>query len=75
VLDRDAFFNTAPHMRSQLLLRPRLPCEGDHRHLELAATRHRIQRGEDLLVGEIPGCAEDHQRVGSNVVHFGAGRS
>ena len=36
----------------------------DDRHVELAAPHQRVQRGEDLLVGEIAGGAEEHQRVG-----------
>jgi hypothetical protein len=32
--------------------------------LEHSALHHRIERGEDHLVGQIAGHAEDHQRVG-----------
>ena len=37
----------------------------DHRHVELAARDHGLQRGEDLLVREIAGGAEEHECVGS----------
>ena len=42
----------------------------DHRHVEVAALHHRLQRREDLLVGQVAGGAEEHQRVGvGSVVH------
>ena len=55
----------------QLLARPGRPRDADHRHVELAAPRHRLQRGKDLLVGEIAGDAEEDQRVAAaGVAHF-----
>ena len=44
----------------------------DDRHVEVAALHHRLQRREDLLVGEVAGRAEEDQRVG---VRFAHGRS
>jgi len=37
----------------------------EDRHIQASALHQRLQRGKDLLVGEIPGDAEQHQRVGS----------
>ena len=36
----------------------------DDRHVEVAALHHRLQRREDLLVGQIAGGAEEDQGVG-----------
>ena len=41
----------------------------DDRHVEVAALHHRLQRGKDLLVREIAGRAEEHERVGLGVAH------
>ena len=35
----------------------------DHRNVEVAALQHRLQRREDLLVGEVARRPEEHQRV------------
>ena len=37
--------------------------DADHRHVEMAAPDHRLQRREDLLVGQVAGGAEEDQRV------------
>ena len=41
----------------------------DHRHVEVAALDHRLQRREDLLVGQVAGGAEEDQGVGMGVAH------
>ena len=41
----------------------------DDRHVEVAALHHRLQRREDLLVGQIAGGAEEDQGVGMGIVH------
>ena len=43
--------------------------DADHRHVEVAALDHRLQRREDLLVREVAGRAEEDQRVGVGVAH------
>ena len=44
----------------------------DDRHVEVAAPDHGLQRREDLLVGQVAGGAEEHQRVGlSGCGHHG----
>jgi hypothetical protein len=48
---------------------PILPGHGDHGHVEPAAARHGLERGKDLLVGEVSGRAEEHQRVGLKLAH------
>ena len=61
-----------PPCFSRLSARPRLELveiparlgHADHRHVEVAALHHRLQRREDLLVGQIARGAEEHQRVG-----------
>ncbi len=41
----------------------------DDRHVEIAAFHHRLQRREDLLVGQVAGGPEEDQRVGMGCVH------
>ena len=41
----------------------------DDRHVEVAALHHRLQRREDLLVGQIAGGAEEDQGIGMGVAH------
>ena len=41
----------------------------DDRHVEVAALHHRLQRREDLLVGQIAGGAEEDQGVGMGFAH------
>ena len=41
----------------------------DDRHVEVAAFHHRLQRREDLLVRQVAGGAEKHQRVGMGSSH------
>ena len=51
--------------RAQLLeVQARLG-DADDRHVEAAAPHHRLERGEDLLVGEVAGGAEEDERVGA----------
>ncbi len=67
----------APPCFSRLSLRPRLQLvevpaglgDADHRHVEMAALDHRLQRRKDLLVREVAGGAEEHQRVGMELAH------
>ncbi len=55
----------------QRVLRPRVELvqvppglgHADHRHIERAALHHRLQRGKDLLVGQVAGRAKKHECV------------
>ena len=49
---------------AELLERPARLGDADDRHVEAAAPDHRLQRREDLLVGEVAGGAEEDERVG-----------
>ena len=49
---------------AQLLERPARLGDADDRHREVAAADHRLQRREDLLVGQVAGGPEEHQGVG-----------
>ena len=50
----DAFTRT----RAKLFDRPVRPGDADHRDVQMPAAGHRVQRGEDLFVGEIARCPE-----------------
>ena len=52
-----------PRTRLQLLERPPGLGHPDHRTVEVAVLDHRLERGKDLLVGQISGRSEEHQRV------------
>jgi len=41
----------------------------DHRHVEVAAFDHRLQRGKDLFVGQIACGAKKNQGVGMGIAH------
>ena len=56
--------NALPDMRAQLLGAPRRRGDTDHGHLELVAPAHRKERRKNLLVRQITGDTEQHQRVG-----------
>ena len=55
--------------RAQLVERPAGLGHADDRHVETATLGHRLQRGEDLLVGQIARRPEKHERVGMCVAH------
>src|SRR4029077_21218142 len=42
----------------------------DHRYIKMSALHHRLQRRENLLVGQVTGCAEEDQRVGMRIAHM-----
>ena len=43
--------------------------DADHRHVEMAAFHHRLQRWKDFLVSQIAGCPEENQSVGMGSAH------
>jgi hypothetical protein len=48
----------------------------DHRHAKVPTLEHRLQRREDLLVGQVARGAEEHQGVGASPGrHLSAGFS
>src|SRR5215470_12818911 len=57
--------HTVASPRAHLLEVPAGLGHADHGHLEAAATCYRLQGGEDLLVGEIAGGAEEYECVGA----------
>src|SRR5262245_11464468 len=61
--------DTVPGARFQLIAGPAGLGDPDDRDVEVAAARQRLQRGKDLLVGEVTGRPEEHERVGLLVTH------
>src|SRR5262249_25860750 len=57
---------------AELLELPARLRHADHRHVEVTTADHRLQRGKDLLVGEIARRAEENQRVGARRAHLPA---
>src|SRR5215471_2901656 len=55
--------------RLQLIEIPTRLRNPDDRRVEMAALHHRLQRREDLLVGEISGGAKKDQRVRVGITH------
>jgi hypothetical protein len=43
--------------------------DSDDRHFQMAAPGHGEERGKDLLVGEVAGGAEQHQRIRLRFTH------
>ena len=68
-VDAAVLFNAVACARDQLIPVPRGLGNPDHRHIEMPALHHRLQRREDLLVREIACGAEKHQRVGMSFAH------
>src|ERR1700722_11259072 len=54
---------------AELIEIPALFCNADHRHIEIAAFHHRMQRREDLLVGEVAGRTEENEGVRMEIIH------
>ena len=55
--------------RAKLFDRPVPPRDADDRDVQMAAASHRVQRGKDLLVGEIARCPKQDQRVRLRLRH------
>jgi hypothetical protein len=55
--------------RAHLIEAPRLTRDRDDRHAQLIAPGHRLQRRKDLLIGQVAGGPEQHERVGARVGH------
>ena len=65
LVDGAARRHALPHAINQLLAWHRQPADSDDWHVQLPADDERLQRGEDFLVSEIAGDAEDDKRVGT----------
>src|SRR5260370_15449359 len=55
------FFEAVVRTRAELVERPARFCNADNRHIEMTAVQHCQQRGKDLLVGQVAGCAAKDQ--------------
>ena len=55
--------------RFQLVKAPAGLGDANHRHIEVAAFDHGLQRGKDLLVRQVPGRAEKDQGIGFDIAH------
>ena len=53
----------------QLIKIPTGPGHTDDRHIEVPTLQHRLQRRENLLVGEVAGGAEEDKRIGTRFAH------
>ncbi len=69
--------DTAVLLEAVLCARPKLVevpaglSDTDHRNIEIAPLQHRLQRGEDLLVGQIARCAEEDKGIRVRITHIG----
>ncbi len=63
------FLQAVVRPRPKLVEVPASLGHADHRHVEVAALHHRLQRREDLLVCQIAGGAEEDQGVGMGIAH------
>ena len=64
VVDPAGFADAVLGALAQLRQAPLRGGDADHRDVEDAPLRHRIERRKDHLVREVAGDAEQHQRVG-----------
>ncbi len=58
--------------RSQAIEIPVCLGDADDRYGEMSAADHRLERREDLLVGEVSGRTEEHEGVGALQTHMPA---
>src|SRR6185369_15775696 len=56
------------HPRAQSFERPAFPRDADDRDIEVAPPLDRLQGGEDLLIRQVPGRAEDDEGVAAGFV-------
>src|SRR5262249_52336963 len=68
-IEAAVLLDTVPGACFQLIECPAGLGDPDNRNVEVAVARQPLQRGKDLLVGEISGGAEEHERVGLVVTH------
>ena len=68
-IEAAVFFETVAGPLAELVEVPVRLGDADHRHVQAAAFDQRLQRGKDLLVGEIAGGAEEDKHVGTGCGH------
>ena len=68
-IDAAVLLEAVARALAQLLEVPAGARNADHRNRELAATDKRLQRGKDLLMGEITGRTKEHERIGAEHRH------
>ena len=74
LVDAAVVLEAVPRALLELLEPPARAGHAHHRHVQRAAAGQALERGEDLLVGEIAGGAEEDEGVGGIRVHRGPGR-
>ena len=62
-------FHAVARPRLELVQVPAGLGHADHRHIQMAAADHRLQRREDLLVRQVARGAEEDQGVGVKFAH------
>src|SRR5262245_14890275 len=72
LVDPAVLGDARPHTLLELLERHAAPRDPDDRDVEVAAAGHRMERGKDLLVGEIAREPEEDERVGARPRHLRA---
>src|SRR5262245_37648731 len=70
LVDAPGLGDAGPGTPDELLARPLGPRDADHHHVQTPAPRQGVERREDLLVGEITGRAEEHERIRQPVLLF-----
>src|SRR6202040_1573856 len=63
-IDAAVFLQAVVRPRAKLIQIPSGLGYTNHRYIKMSALHHRLQRRENLLVGEVTGCAEEDQSVG-----------
>src|SRR5262249_52911518 len=74
-IETAVLLDTVARPGTQLVDAPAGPRYANHRHVEMAALRHRLQRGEYLLVRQVARGPEEHQRVGCPFAHDALSRA
>src|SRR6266446_1053908 len=68
-IDSAVFLQAVVRPRAKLIKIPSGFGYTDHRYIKMSALHHRLQRRENLLVGQVTGCTEEDQSVGMRIAH------
>src|SRR6266478_9351447 len=68
-IDAAVFLQAIVRPRSKLIQIPSGFGYTDHGDIKMSALQHRLQRRENLLVGQVTGCTEEDQSVGMRIAH------
>src|SRR6266581_4492421 len=68
-IDSTVFLQAVARPRTKLIQIPSGFGYTDHGHIKTSALHHRLQRRENLLVGQVAGCPEEDQSVGMRIAH------